>query len=310
MPRVDTISIGAERYHDKATTETAKMRVAHGAEMAYASVGLKHRQGAPTFKLLLLGEEDTPGNFNLMLARQETFYSPRHHHNFEQFRFAYKGDITLGEGVDWLLRQGQLAYFPEGGWYGPQSDPDGPKEVVVLQFGGPSRQGYLSFEQLRKIQEEMTAKGSGTFQGGKFTPAGEGNGKQPIDGYEALWQHQNGRPMQYPVPRYRHPLLVDPAAFDWRQSDLEGNNHAWIKALGTFSDGTVAANHWRIDSDGCLKLAGRKAIQLLFFVNGRAEVGGQICREQSAVQLHPGEEAVIAAGAGGFEILHFTLPEF
>lgn len=286
------------------------MKVTHGAAMAYESVGLKHRQGAPTFKLLLLGEEDTPGNFNLMLARQETFYSPRHHHNFEQFRFAYKGDITLGEGEDWLLREGQLAYFPEGGWYGPQSDPDGPKEVMVLQFGGPSRQGYLSYEQLRKIQEEMMAKGSGTFQGGKFTPAGEGNGKGPIDGYEALWQHQNGRPMQYPVPRYRHPLLIDPAAFDWRQSNLEGNNHAWVRPLGTFSDGTVAVNHWRTDSDGRLKLAGQRAIQLLFFVKGTAELGGQTCREQSAVQLDPGEEAVISAGADGFEILHFTLPEF
>ena len=121
------------------------MKVTHGAEMAYSSVGLTHRQGGPTFKLLLLGEDNTPAKYNLMLARQEPFHSPRPRHNVEQFRYAYKADITLGKSEAWTLREGELAYFPEGTWYGPQDDGEGVREVLVLQFGGPSRQWYLSF---------------------------------------------------------------------------------------------------------------------------------------------------------------------
>jgi quercetin dioxygenase-like cupin family protein len=282
------------------------MKVTHGAEMEYTGVGLKHREGAPTFKLLMLGEDNTPGNFNLMLGKQEKFYSPRHHHNFEQFRYAYKGDVSIGEGNDWLLREGELAYFPEGAWYGPQDDGEGVREVLVLQFGGPSRQGYLSFKQLKDIQTEMTEKGAGTFKGGKFTPAGE-DGEQ-IDGYEALWQFQNGRKLEYPTSRYRHPLMMKPDAFDW-QIDTLGDGNAKVRHLGVFSDGNVAANQVRIEN-GRFQVTKSNAIQLLFVSKGAAEVGGQKCQEQSAIQVDVGEEVTVSAAAPGAEILHFVLPSF
>lgn len=91
----------------KFSTPTFRMKIVHGADISYTSTGLKHRPGAPLFKFLLLGEENTLSNFFLTLAQQGSFYSPRHHHNFEQFRYAYKGDITLGDGQDWLLREGR-----------------------------------------------------------------------------------------------------------------------------------------------------------------------------------------------------------
>jgi hypothetical protein len=72
------------------------MKLVHGGDMNYTSSGLQHRLGAPLFNYVLLGQEDTQSNFLLTLARQESFYSARHHHNFEQFHFAYKGDISLG----------------------------------------------------------------------------------------------------------------------------------------------------------------------------------------------------------------------
>ncbi|KAK5044366.1 hypothetical protein LTR84_011316 [Exophiala bonariae] len=283
------------------------MKITHGGQMDYTSAGLQHRPGAPTFKLLILGEENTPANFNLMLARQESFYSPRHHHNFEQFRYAYKGDISLGEGKAWLLREGELAYFPEGAWYGPQNDGEGVREVLVLQFGGPSHHGYLSFRQLRDIQAEMTEKGAGVFGGGKFTPAGEET--QPIDGYEALWQFHNSQKLQYPVSRYRHPVLITPEAFEWQTIHPLGDGHAKIRPLGVFSDGSVAANQIRIDC-GLVQVTGKKGTQLLFFSKGAAEVDGHKCREQSAIRLDPGEETVVSVGVEGAEILQFVLPDF
>jgi mannose-6-phosphate isomerase-like protein (cupin superfamily) len=273
--------------------------------MDYTSVGLQHRQGAPTFKLLILGQENTPANFNLMLARQESFFSPRHHHNFEQFRYAYKGDISLGEGEEWLLREGQLAYFPEGVYYGPQNDGKGVREVLVLQFGGPSRQGYLSFRQLHDVQMEMTEKGVGTFSGGKFIPTGEE--AESTDGYEALWQYQNRQKLRYPVSRYRHPLLIQTGAFNWQQART--NENAKMRPLGVFSDGSIAANQIQIDS-GHFQVTGQEGVQLLFFLKGTAEVGDHSCREQSAIHLDSGEETIISAGEEGAEILHFVLPNF
>ncbi|EXJ56171.1 hypothetical protein A1O7_09102 [Cladophialophora yegresii CBS 114405] len=281
------------------------MKVVHGAEMSYTSSGLKHRPGAPLFKFLLLGEENTPDNFLLMLARQERFYSPRHHHNFEQFRYAYKGDITLGEGEDWLLKEGEVAYFPEGAWYGPQNDGDAVKEVLVLQFGGPSGQGFLSFGQLKAIQDGMDAQGLGKFEGGKFVPASDPS--KAIDGYEALWENKHSRKLEYPVARYKHPLLIDSQAFSWRKLDQEARGNVLVKPLGVFSDGCVSAQFLRAEKGG-LRLPEKQAIQLLFVRSGTAMVNGMEVREQSAAQLMVGEGAEIAADDTAVEILHFTLP--
>ncbi|ETI21715.1 hypothetical protein G647_08062 [Cladophialophora carrionii CBS 160.54] len=281
------------------------MKVVHGSEMNYSSSGLKHRPGAPLFKFLILGEENTPDNFFLMLARQESFYSPRHHHNFEQFRYAYKGDITLGEGEDWLLREGEVAHFPEGAWYGPQNDGHAVKEVLVLQFGGPSGQGFLSFGQLKAIQDDMDAKGLGKFEGGKFIPASDAS--KAIDGYEALWEHKHGRKLEYPVTRYKHPLLIDSQAFPWRKLDQHTQGNVLTKPLGVFSDGSVSARFLRVEN-GTLGLPEKEAIQLLFVRSGTAKVDGHDVREQSAVQLMVGERAEIAVDDTAVEILHLTLP--
>ncbi|KAJ9619724.1 hypothetical protein H2204_012592 [Knufia peltigerae] len=284
------------------------MKLVHGSDMEYTSSGLKHRPGAPLFKYLLLGEEDSPSNFFLMLARQEAFYSPRHHHNFEQFRFAYKGDITLGEGDDWILREGEVAYFPEGSWYGPQNDGDAVKEVLVLQFGGPSGQGYLSYAQLKSVQEEMNVKGIGRFEGGKFIPKEDPS--KAVDGYEGLWEYKNGRKLEYPVARYRQPLLMNTTAFRWQKIDeSEAPGTVEVKPLGVFSDGSVAANFFRL-RDASMKLHPKKAIQLLFVFAGTGKIDDQGLREQSAVQLSPGEEAQLSAQGTQLEVLHFALPTF
>ncbi|KAK6365281.1 hypothetical protein LTS17_011514 [Exophiala oligosperma] len=262
------------------------MKLVHGSDMEYTSSGLKHRPGAPLFKYLLLGEEDSPSNFFLMLARQEAFYSPRHHHNFEQFRFAYKGDITLGEGDDWILREGEVAYFPEGS----------------------CGQGYLSYAQLKSVQEEMNVKGIGRFEGGKFIPKEDPS--KAVDGYEGLWEYKNGRKLEYPVARYRQPLLMNTTAFRWQKIDeSEAPGTVEVKPLGVFSDGSVAANFFRL-RDASMKLHPKKAIQLLFVFAGTGKIDDQGLREQSAVQLSPGEEAQLSAQGTQLEVLHFALPTF
>ena len=181
------------------------------------------------------------------------------------------------------------------------------REVLVLQFEGPSKQGFLSFKQLHDTQEEMIKQGAGTFQGGKFVPAREG--QESIVAFEALWQFRNGRKIQYPVGRYRHPLLITPEAFDWQTFDLEGDGKAETRPVGVFSDGCVAANLIKLDS-GSVKVTRKEAIQLLFFSKGSGRVSGQECYEQSVLQLDAGEEAMLDAGVDGAELIHFVLPRF
>src|SRR5271165_4603582 len=45
------------------------------------------------------------------------FYSPRHRHNFDQFRYVVYGETNISKGRD--LHQGEIGYFPEGTYYGP-----------------------------------------------------------------------------------------------------------------------------------------------------------------------------------------------
>jgi hypothetical protein len=97
------------------------------------------------------------------------------------------------------------------------------KEVPVLQFGGPSGQGYLSYAQLKAIQNEMNAKGVGKFEGGNFISADDPS--KVVDGYEGLWEYKTGRKLEYPVAKYRHPLLLHVEIFAWQGARLGASGH-------------------------------------------------------------------------------------
>lgn len=43
------------------------IEVVHGKDMEYGSVGLKHRKGAPLFKILFSGEEGSANNYMVCL---------------------------------------------------------------------------------------------------------------------------------------------------------------------------------------------------------------------------------------------------
>ena len=122
-----------------------------------------HPTGALAFKYLLTGEDSSPDNFVLLLARQDKrFTTERHRHNFDQFRFPIRGDMNVGEGL--RLREGQLGYFTEGAPYGPQDDPVEPLEPgerlhLTLQFGGATGHGYLGPKRLRACREELRREG-------------------------------------------------------------------------------------------------------------------------------------------------------
>ena len=292
--------------------ETGTMEITHGSQLDFTPPGLNHRGGGLEFKCLSLGEENTPENYSLNLARQKDFYSPVHHHNFDQFRYAVKGDVSLGP--DMLLKEGQLSYHPEGAYYGPQQD-DGEQEriVLVLQCGGASGQGYMSFAQLREANKKLSTHGK--FEGGKFIVDGAG----AKDGYQALWEHLNARQLIYPEPRYPTPIIIDPQNFSWKPVGALANREpssvrplqnatVWKKHLGTFSERELRAEELWLESGASLHVGSVEAIHLLVVLDGSGQVATENLNVESTIRLKPGADAEILCSSGHLQLLHLVMP--
>ena len=117
------------------------MKIVHADEIEWKR-GLQHRGGTFHYRHLLEGNAGTPGNFHLGIGQQDgDFASPRHRHNFDQFRFQIEG--TMDFDRNGKMAAGTLGYFPEGAAYGPQTS-EGRSVTAVLQFGGASGSGYLA----------------------------------------------------------------------------------------------------------------------------------------------------------------------
>jgi hypothetical protein len=262
-----------------------------------------HPTGSLSFKYLLGGDDASPDNFVLILARQEDrFTTERHRHNFDQFRYPLHGDMNVGKGVK--LRQGQLGYFPEGAAYGPQDDPLGnarPGEPMhlTLQFGGSSGYGYLSPDRLRACREALRKDGEfvdilyrrhdGRMQGG----------------LEAVWEYAFGTKLKYPKPRYLSPIIMDPASFPWvPQPERAGVAR---KHLGTFTERKTWAETFRLSPGACWASGRHDARRLVFFLSGSGAAKGVHLPAYSAIQIDADEEAEILA-QDELEILLFGLP--
>ena len=230
------------------------------------------------------------------MSRQGAFYSPAHKHNFDQFRFAVRGDFSIGRNS--ILREGQLGYFPEGTPYGPQDDAEGERELLVLQFGGTSGQGYLSQDQLRAAAGELSAEG--TFADGHFVRHNETHKK---DAFEAVWEHHNQRPMEYPPARYKTPVMMTPDNFGWVDV-VEGVRR---KPLGTFTERQTRAEMLQIDAGSVCVVPDENAFRLIYALGGKGTAGGREWTERTAISLDPGESAEIVAGEAA-DFIMFVLP--
>lgn len=280
------------------------MEIIHGRDLEFVSSDKisKHREGGIGFKFLATGDEGTPENFVCLLARQAGFYSPAHRHNFDQFRYAYKGDFSLKPHL--TLKQGQVSYHPEGVYYGPQNDGEQEQMLLLLQFGGASGQGFIPYKRLKAANEALSKKGE--FKGGKFYSS---DGKHDVvDGYQAIWEHLNGRKLVYPGPRYHDPILMDPVHFAYRPY-TEGDDHAFRKVLGVFSEREVRVEMLKISAQGG-KLSvggGDRAIHILVVLDGRCRVGDEDLTVESTIKL-PAGTSCEAVSTEGVEMLHFVTP--
>ncbi|UKZ80872.1 hypothetical protein TrVFT333_008637 [Trichoderma virens FT-333] len=281
------------------------MEIVHGKAMAYSDLSLKHRNKGLAFKYLFIGQEGTPENYLFALVRSIGFFSPRHRHNFDQFRYAYKGDISISP--DKYATEGELAYHPEGVYYGPQQDSDGERVVLILQFGGTSGQGFLSYRQLEEGQKELAQLGH--FEGGKFYRTGRQEDDPPQDGYEALWEKFNDRCLTYPPGRYKDPVIMSPVNYTWQPADKLANIDGMVfkKTLGVFTERETRAEMIQIKKSGRFPVTSTNAMQLFFVLSGAGEADGQPWEEESAIRVSPGKGVVLSVHQDT-EILLFILP--
>ena len=117
------------------------MRIVHGDQIEEKIRIHQHRQGMFRYRTVAAGEPGTPGNFILEMVRTtDDFFSPRHKHNFDQFRYQLEGEFDFDRNGK--MTPGIIGYFPEGTPYGPQSSSVS-SLTLVLQFGGASGNGLL-----------------------------------------------------------------------------------------------------------------------------------------------------------------------
>jgi mannose-6-phosphate isomerase-like protein (cupin superfamily) len=265
-----------------------------------------HRGGSSVYTHLVEGDDASPvDNFSLIIARTPGRFSPRHRHNFEQFRYQLEGVADYGRTGK--LKPGMIGYFPEGVHYGPQTqDPGETLKMLVLQCGGASGSGYPGRKAVMAAQEEMRKYGH--FKDGVFYRNEGVPGKRNLDSFQAIWEHVAGRPMVYPKPRYDVPILMHPDAFEW--VPVEGAAGVCERQMGAFTERQASARFLKLDPGAVLSMTGKRDI--LFVVSGTGKVKGGAksdpLRAHTTVYLEPGDKAVLEAKQET-EILNIRLPD-
>jgi hypothetical protein len=257
-------------------------------------------RGGLEVKRLLDGAPGTPENYLLNVVRSNGSYvSPRHRHNFDQVRLVLDGTVCVAPGRD--MTAGQLGYFPEGTWYGPQDDRGRRWTIMIVQFGGASGNGFMSPDEALAAKEKLACEGE--FRSGVFRRA-RGEGRKNQDAYEATWERFAGRRLVYPPPRYEAPVIVEPGAFDWKPAGAAGVRQ---RRFGSFTERETRLAAVRIDADAGWTGPSRRAVQLHFVLRGEGACDGTAYRTHAAVETRPGERARFEARTET-EILVLTMP--
>lgn len=219
-----------------------------------------HRPGFAENKRLLVGDRHAPTNFELSIVHVDSVYStPRHKHNFDQIRVMLSGDFGYDKSD--VLREGSISYFPEGTPYIQRSE--GESVTLLLQFGGASGSGFMSYADLDRGKVELESQGA--FEEGNFIASGSNSGLKK-DAYEAIWEHVSGREIKYPPLRYKSPAVMDPNGFEWIEAVSESG--VFEKSVGRFSERDIGMGYIRVKS-GCAHTLIDDRLYYLLSGNGR-----------------------------------------
>ena len=237
-------------------------------------------------KRLFEGDEDSPDNYMLVLSREpSSYFSPRHRHPWDQVRYCLDGKIPIAKGL--YVEGGEIAYFPENTYYGPQQGGEN-RHVLLLQFGGASGRGFIGPDRLKQARAELAL--SGTFDKGVYSRTKPGGGRMNIDAYEAIWRHVKGDELHYTPVLHKTPSVMRPEAWEWQPTTFEG---CCCKAIARFPHRNLAIDFFRVSKAELPFDPTPDQRRFLYVIEGSGRVNQQPARGGSAVRVEPGEGLMI-----------------
>ena len=263
------------------------------------------RGGNLDYRYLLEGDDSSPGNYHLGVSASadQDYLTPRHRHNFEQIRFPLEGAFEYGK--DQVLPAGWVGYFPEGVYYGPQILHKG-IVLMQVQFGGASGSGYLSKEQRQVGLDGLRNRGH--FEKGAFTYIDDKGQRHRQDAYEAIWEQAAGRKLEYPEPRYKDLVIMNPANFAWiKDPAAPGVERKW---LGTFTERELRVGFVKLEAQASFTIGEHDAPELLFLHRGSVSCRGSDYPARTAFGTKPKEGPVTITAREPSEFLYCQMPRF
>jgi hypothetical protein len=232
------------------------------------------------------------------------FYSPRHRHNFDQFRYVLSGTINIGKGL--VLAQGECGYFPEGTYYGAQ-DQKGDGEALVMQFPGPQAAHFITQPEYREGVARLKATGA-VFENGVCRRT-DGQGREyNQDGFEAVWESFTGEAVTYAPPRYGEPVIIKPEGFRWLLDLVRRGLE--VRPLGTFNEYRTSLSQWRLSPGAVIPSGTLAAPEFRFVLKGEVTFGGKRLPVRGAAYIPDGIETGILESRDGAEILVISVPMY
>jgi hypothetical protein len=248
-------------------------------------------------------ETGVPGmtaEFSLSIV-PEGYFTPRHRHNFDQIRYTLTGVQSTGHGD---LGPGEIGYFPEGAYYGPQAQ-KGECATLVLQFQGASGRHLLSNEEMNATYQRMREAGA-VFENGIYkgvTPDGRRKNK---DSYVAIWEEHEGKKLTFPPSRYRAPIMMLPQNYSWvpdrERSGIE------TKHLGTFTEMRTGIGFFRMLANSRIDAVKQKDAEILYCIEGSFTYSGKSWDKDTYLFVPPGSTTDAFASTSGATFFYISLP--
>jgi quercetin dioxygenase-like cupin family protein len=231
--------------------------------------------------------------------------TPRHHHAFQQIRFAEAGSINFAPEQN--IAAGDLAYFPRGTYYGPQLRDNGIGIFLQFGLGQELPGGKDSLRRSKETAERLRALGGRVEHGVYIDVDPETGAERRRDPTEVIAKEINGAKFAIPAAGYESPILLHPAAFSY----FDVGSGAQLKHLGKFydhpgPDGDVAISVIRLAPGGSYTLGAGRA-QAAWTTSPGLLIAGRTYPELTAV-FSPRTENSVLSASEDVELYVVTFP--
>ena len=280
------------------------MQTIHAADVEWGEVS-GHRSGGIDFKRLLQGTPGTPDNFELSIVRTAgDYFTPRHRHNFDQVRLCLEGAMNYAPGKD--LKAGTVGYFPEGTFYGPQSDTS-TSIVLLLQMGGSAGYGFMSYQQLNAATRNYPISGISTAASSPARPP------TAVSFARTATRRFGSTSMAAPSSIRRRaieePVIIHPDGFGWLATRDPGFE---LKHMATFGERALNIGQIRATRGSRHQVDRHRAPELLFVERGaiRDVTSGEVLDTHSAFRVDPADTGRELEVVDDCVLFFIQLPKF